>query len=105
MNIDSIEHKTDGFVNEFATRPDLHPEAGLDIKSNMVIHVIPQAHIDLLWYWTPAEGIRMVLETLRAHADLLDANPDFTFAHSQAWSYDLVRGNDPELFERIRRLV
>jgi alpha-mannosidase len=89
-----------GFISEGTNKADV---GHMSLPGN--IHVIPQAHIDLIWYWSPAEAERMVLATFRAHADLLEANPSYTYAQSQAWAYDLVRREDPELFARIQRLV
>jgi alpha-mannosidase len=95
----------DKSIAERTGREGIAPEAGLDTSTPMTIHVIPQSHIDVLWYWPPEEGIRMILSTFRGHVEKLESNSDFTYAQSQAYAYDIVRREDPELFSRIQKLV
>jgi alpha-mannosidase len=77
----------------------------LDEAWPVQIHIIPQAHIDLAWQWTAEDAVEMVLETFRAHADLLEADGNRTFAQSQLAAYEIVEHEDPELFARIRNLI
>jgi len=79
--------------------------ATLDEDNPVVVHIIPQAHIDLAWQWTAADGVEMVVETFRAHVELLEADPSRTYAQSQLAAYEIVEREDAALFERIRALV
>ena len=71
----------------------------------VLVHIIPQAHIDLAWQWTALDAVEMVLETFRAHARLLGENDARTFAQSQLAAYAIVEREDPELFQRIKSLI
>lgn len=97
--------RRDGTVAESTGRESILAEAGLSISTPMTVHVIPQAHIDLIWYWPLSEAVRMVLNTFRGHVEKLESNPEFTYAQSQAFAYEIVRREDPELFARIQKLV
>jgi len=79
---------------------DLIPPGG-----RIVVHIIPQAHIDLAWMWTADDGRQMVLSTFRRHVEVLERNPGYTFAQGQLAAYRMVEEFDPPLFARIRRLV
>lgn len=90
---------------ESTSRAQIPPAAGMTVSCPLTVHVIPQAHIDLVWYWSPAEAVRMVLHTFRGHVEKLESDTLRTFAQSQAWAYDVVRREDPELFARVQALV
>ena len=88
------------------TREGSQPTSvALDASQPVTIHTIPQAHIDLAWKWTAADGVEMVLETFRGHVELLEADSDRTYAQSQLAAYEIVEREDPALFERVRRLI
>ncbi|MAE62679.1 MAG: hypothetical protein CMJ18_00280 [Phycisphaeraceae bacterium] len=95
----------DGLILERGERATIPPFEGLDVDRPMTVHVIAQSHIDIIWYWPIAETVRMVLETFRGHADLLEADASLTFCQSQVALFEMVRAEDPALFERIVRLV
>ena len=95
----------DGLINESTERAGIEPTLGLTVNRPMRVHVIPQAHIDLIWYWPPSEAVRMILNTFRGHAELLEQNPTYTYCQSQAAAYEVVLQEDPELFERVKNLV
>ena len=90
---------------ERGVRAQVPPEHGLSIKHPKTVHVIAQSHIDIIWYWPLDETVRMVLDTFRGHADLLESNPDLTFCQSQFALFEMVLQEDPNLFNRIKRLV
>lgn len=77
----------------------------LDTAEPLLVHIIPQAHIDLAWQWTAADGVEMVLETFRRHVELLEQNARRTYAQSQLAAYEIVERLDPDLFKRLRVLV
>jgi alpha-mannosidase len=71
----------------------------------IVVHVIPNAHLDPVWLWDFREGLNEGVATCRSMLDLLDANPDLTFIRGEAAIYEHVRRTDPATFDRIRRLI
>ena len=86
------------------TKP-VRSDIALGCKQPFTVHIIPQAHIDLAWKWTADDAIEMVLETFRAHADLLEADDSRTYAQSQLAAYAIVEREDPPLFERVKALI
>ena len=97
---------TPDFANEGAgaARPvEVDRLAGLG--GGFTIHIIPQAHIDLAWMWTRGDAHQMVLDTFRHEVEMLEADSRRTYAQSQLYAYRYVEETDPELFERIRKLI
>ena len=63
------------------------------------------AHIDSAWLWPVRETIRKTARTFSNVVTLMDAEPDFVFACSQAQQLAWVKEHHPAVFERIREKV
>ena len=63
------------------------------------------AHIDSAWLWPVRETIRKTARTFSNAVTLMDAEPDFVFACSQAQQLAWVKEHHPAVFERIREKV
>ena len=67
--------------------------------------MICNAHLDPVWLWQRPEGIAEAISTFRVAADFCDEFDGFVFNHNESVLYEWVEENEPELFERIQRLV
>lgn len=70
-----------------------------------VVHLISNAHIDPMWQWDWEEGAGCALSTFRVAAELSEKFDGYIFNHNEALLYKWVEEYEPELFERIQRLV
>ena len=69
------------------------------------LHLVCNAHIDVVWLWNIEEGVAEALSTYRVAADFCDEYDGFVFCHNEAIIYQWVEEYDPVLFARIQRLV
>ena len=69
------------------------------------LHLISNAHIDPVWQWEWEEGAAEAISTFRTAADLCEQFDGFIFNHNEAKLYMWVEEYEPELFERIKKLV
>ncbi|MBF6063759.1 alpha-mannosidase [Nocardia terpenica] len=69
------------------------------------ISAVGHAHIDSAWLWPTRETVRKVTRTVANVVDLLEHNPDFVFAMSQAQQLAWVKERAPELFARVAAQV
>lgn len=69
------------------------------------IHLIANAHLDPVWLWNWEEGAAEALATFRSAAAICEENPNFVFNHNESLLYEWIDEYDPELSERIARLV
>lgn len=67
--------------------------------------MICNAHLDPVWLWQKPEGIAEAISTFRVAADFCEEFDGFVFNHNESVLYEWVEENEPELFERIQRLV
>ena len=69
------------------------------------LHLICNAHLDPVWLWQKPEGIAEAISTFRVAADFCEDFDGFVFNHNESVLYEWVEENEPELFERIQKLV
>lgn len=69
------------------------------------IHLICNAHLDPVWLWQRTEGMAEAMSTFRIAADFCEKYDNFVFNHNESVLYEWVHENEPELFERIQKLV
>ncbi len=69
------------------------------------IHLLCNAHIDPVWHWKLNEGIGAAISTFRIAAEIAEESDGFIFNHNEAILYMYIEKYDPELFERIKKLV
>ncbi len=69
------------------------------------IHLIANAHLDPVWLWRWQEGAAASISTFRCAADFCEEFNGFVFNHNESLVYKWVEDNEPQLFERIKKLV
>ena len=69
------------------------------------IHLIGNAHIDIMWLWDWNEGIQTIRSTFSSALDRIDENELFIFTSACAYYYQVVERADPSLFKRIQKAV
>lgn len=74
-------------------------------KSNQIIHLICNAHLDPVWLWQWEEGLNEALSTFRLACEYCEHDKDFIFCHNESLLYEWVEEHAPKLFKRIQRLV
>lgn len=76
-----------------------------EIAKDYTVHMVAHAHIDMNWMWPYHETVSVTLETFRTILQLMREYPDFTYAQSQASTYQIVEKYDPDMLEEIRQRV
>ncbi len=69
------------------------------------LHLLCNAHLDPVWLWRRPEGIAEAISTFRVAAEFCEEYEGFIFNHNESVLYEWVEENEPELFEKIKRLV
>ena len=69
------------------------------------IHLLCNAHLDPVWLWQRQEGMAEAISTFRVAADFCEKYDGFVFNHNESLLYEWVEELEPELFERIKKLV
>ncbi|MBB3724741.1 alpha-mannosidase [Nonomuraea dietziae] len=69
------------------------------------ISAVGHAHIDSAWLWPLRETVRKVARTTSNMTALLEDEPDFVFAMSQAQQWAWVKEHRPEVWARVVKAV
>lgn len=73
--------------------------------SSKTLFLVCNAHLDPIWLWEWEEGAAEALSTFRTAARLCEEFEEFVFNHNEAVLYQWVESYEPELFQRIKKLV
>ncbi|MFJ6567497.1 alpha-mannosidase [Streptomyces sp. NPDC091292] len=69
------------------------------------ISAVGHAHIDSAWLWPLRETVRKVARTASNMTALLEDEPDFVFAMSQAQQFAWIKEHRPEVYARVKKAV
>ncbi|MER7837140.1 glycoside hydrolase family 38 C-terminal domain-containing protein [Streptomyces sp. NPDC096040] len=69
------------------------------------ISAVGHAHIDSAWLWPLRETVRKVARTTANMTALIEDQPDFVFAMSQAQQWAWVKEHRPEVWARVKKAV
>ncbi|MEV1176552.1 glycoside hydrolase family 38 C-terminal domain-containing protein [Nonomuraea sp. NPDC049784] len=69
------------------------------------ISAVGHAHIDSAWLWPLRETVRKVARTASNMTALLEDEPDFVFAMSQAQQWAWIKEHRPEVWARVTKAV
>ncbi|GAA2545088.1 MULTISPECIES: alpha-mannosidase [Streptomyces] len=69
------------------------------------ISAVGHAHIDSAWLWPLRETVRKAARTAANMTALLDDEPEFVFAMSQAQQWAWVKEHRPEVWARVKKAV
>lgn len=80
----------------------------LAVTNGSVCHelsAIGHAHIDTAWLWPLAETYRKTVRTFSTALGNMDEYSEYLFACSQAYQYECIERQNPQLFARIQEKV
>ena len=66
---------------------------------------LAHAHIDMNWMWGYNETATITVDTFRTVLNLMNEYPDFTFAQSQASTYEIIEKYSPEMLDEIKQRI
>ncbi len=69
------------------------------------VMLVCNAHLDPIWLWKWEEGAAEAVSTFRTAADFCEEYDGFVFKHNESLLYEWVEEYEPQLFERIKKLV
>ncbi|XP_037357973.1 alpha-mannosidase 2C1 isoform X4 [Talpa occidentalis] len=74
-------------------------------ESEHTLHAIGHCHIDTAWLWPFKETVRKCARSWVTVVQLMEQNPDFIFACSQAQQLEWVKNHYPGLYARLQEFA
>lgn len=75
------------------------------LAKTFTVHCVGHSHIDMNWLWPWEETVNITNETFTTMLNLMEEFPEFHFTQSQASVYEIIRENNPEMLEKIKKRV
>lgn len=69
------------------------------------VGLIGHSHMDTAWLWPISETEKKCARTYANQLNLMEEYPEYKFVQSSAYHSDIIRRNNPELFDRICKAV
>lgn len=66
---------------------------------------ISHAHIDMNWMWGYNETAAITVDTFRTVLDMMAEYPEFTYAQSQASTYEIIEKFRPDMLDEIKARI
>ncbi len=73
-----------------------------DFRSSGDVALVGHSHLDIAYYWRRMHVVQKNARTVLIQMRLMDKYPDFRYAHTQPYVYELLKNNYPELFEELK---
>jgi len=89
-----------------AGRKELKP--ALEAKNGSsapTVYAISHSHLDLEWLWTREETRRKTARTMGNQLQLLEEFPEHNYIQSQAWIFNTIKNEYPDLYEEVKKAV
>ena len=74
-------------------------------RGNGKVALISHSHLDLAYYWRRIHTVQKNLRTVLIQLRLMDKYPEFTYAHTQANTYETLEKYYPEVFEELKERI
>lgn len=71
----------------------------------MIIHLLPNAHLDPVWLWDWREGLTEGVTTVETILALMKEFPELTFIRGESVIYRHIQDVRPDLFRQIRKMI
>lgn len=82
-----------------------HIYQNTDFRSSGNVALIGHSHLDLAYYWRRIHVVQKNARTVLIQMRLMDEYPDFHYAHTQPYAYELLKKYYPDLFEELKEKV
>lgn len=76
-----------------------------DYKGSGDVALIAHSHLDIAYYWRRIHAVQKNLRTVLIQLRLMDRYPDFTYTHTQAYTYETLEKYYPEVFAELQEKV
>lgn len=76
-----------------------------DFRSSGDVALVGHSHLDIAYYWRRIHVVQKNARTVLIQMRLMDKYPDFKYAHTQPYVYELLKENYPDLFEELKEKI
>lgn len=82
-----------------------HIYRNTDFRSSGNVALVGHSHLDIAYYWRRMHVVQKNARTVLIQMRLMDRYPDFHYAHTQPYTYELLKKYYPDLFAELREKI
>lgn len=76
-----------------------------DFASSGNVALVGHSHLDIAYYWRRIHVVQKNARTILIQMRLMDQYPQFRYAHTQPYTYELLARHYPELFAELKEKI
>lgn len=103
--LNKIDFDTWEGVKEASRYIEEHIYQNRDFRSSGDVALVGHSHLDIAYYWRRIHVVQKNARTILIQMRLMDQYPDFKYAHTQPYTYELLSKHYPELFEELKEKI
>ncbi|MDD2214614.1 MAG: alpha-mannosidase, partial [Oscillospiraceae bacterium] len=92
-------------VNQALQYIEAHIYQNTDFRSSGNVALVGHSHLDIAYYWRRMHVVQKNARTILIQLRLMDRYPDFKYAHTQPYTYELLKQNYPDLFAELKTKI
>lgn len=82
-----------------------HIYQNTDFRTSGNVALVGHSHLDIAYYWRRIHVVQKNARTILIQMRLMDKYPEFQYAHTQPYTYELLSQYYPELFEELKEKI
>lgn len=103
--LNKIDFDTFEGVEEALAYIEEHIYQNEDFRSSGNVALVGHSHLDIAYYWRRMHVVQKNARTILIQMRLMDQYPEFRYAHTQPYTYELLEKYYPELFEELKEKI
>lgn len=103
--LDLMDFETLTGAEQAARYIEEHIYRNQDFRGSGSVALVGHSHLDVAYYWRRIHAVQKNARTVLIQMRLMDRYPDFKYAHTQPYTYELLEKHYPALFEELREKV
>lgn len=82
-----------------------HIYRNTDFRSSGNVALVGHSHLDIAYYWRRIHAVQKNARTILIQMRLMDRYPDFRYAHTQPYTYEMLQKHYPALFAELKEKI
>ena len=103
--LNHIDFDTMEGVGEALAYIEEHIYRNQDFRTSGNVALVGHSHLDIAYYWRRMHVVQKNARTILIQMRLMDKYPEFKYAHTQPYTYELLSQYYPELFEELKEKI
>lgn len=105
LALNKIDFDTFAGTVEASRYIEEHIYQNQDFRTSGNVALVGHSHLDIAYYWRRMHVVQKNARTVLIQMRLMDRFPEFKYAHTQPYTYEMLAKYYPELFEELKAKI